>query len=188
MALALAAVTMVTPAAAAGQPPAEPSSEQPATSPAQDAGNLPVSLDKIKEALAQPSPGPLRGLDEAQFKTSVSEKQTISVEDLIATMDFNGGPAVAGGVYAYEVNKQTFPAVDNPSRQPYGAFNQPELLTVVIENLAAKYLGGRALNAVSSFERVRAEQAARDDLQQAIADYWAARTSTWAAQISTPWP
>ncbi len=93
-------------------------------------------------------------------------------------MDFNGGPAVAGGVYAYEVNKQTFPAVDNPSRQPYGAFNQPELLTIVVENLAVKYLGGRALNAVSSAERARAEQAARDQVQQAIADYWAAQTST----------
>jgi hypothetical protein len=179
---------MVTPAAAAGQWPAEPSSAQPATSTEQDAGQLPVSLDKIKQALAQPPLETLRGLDEAQFKTSISGKPTITVDDLIATMDFNGGPAVAGGVYAYEVNKQTFPAVDNPSRQPYGAFSQSELLTVAIENLAAKYLGGRALNAVSGFERARAEQAARDEVQQAIADYRAAQASTPVAQISMPRP
>ena len=32
------------------------------------------------------------------------------------------------------------PSVDNPLRQPYAAFNQPELLTILIENLVGHYL------------------------------------------------
>lgn len=179
--LILAVITTAAPALAADrQSPARSSSAQPEASAAQDAGSLPVSLEKIRQALAQTPAEPLRGLDERpHFKIGISEKQPISVEDLIASMDFKSGPAVAGGVYGYEVGRQAFPAVDNPVRQPYAAFNQPELLTIVIENLAAKYLGGRALNAVSSAERARAEQAARDEVQQAIADYWAAqKTST----------
>jgi hypothetical protein len=163
----------------AGPSPAQSSSAQSSVTPAQDDGNLPVSLDKIKNALAQTPVEPLRGLDERpHFKTGVSEKQTISIEDLLASMDFRSGPAVAGGLYGYEVSQQAFPAVDNPLRQPYAAFSQPELLTIVVENLAAKYLGGRALDAVSSAERARAEQAARDEVQRAIADYRTAQKTT----------
>jgi hypothetical protein len=165
--------------AADAQTSASSSAAQPAASSAQDTGNLPVSLDKIKEALAQTPAQPLRGLDEKpHFKIGVSEKQTFTFDDLLATMDFKGGPVVAGGLYAYELNRQAFPAVDNPLRQPYAAFNQAELLTIVIENLAAKYLGGRALSAVSDAERARAEQAARDEVQRALADFRAAQQTS----------
>jgi len=174
--LVLAVLMMA--AGAVAQTPATPPSGETGVSTQQDAGQLPVSLDKIKQALAETPAEPLRGLDERpRFRTGISEKQTISIDDLIRSMDFKSGPAVPGGLYGYEVSRQAFPATDNPLRQPYAAFNQPELLTVVIENLAAKYLGGRALDSVSSAERARAEQAARDEVQKAIADYRAAQAA-----------
>lgn len=163
----------------AQQAPSSPNSAdagQPASS-AQDAsGTLPVSLDKIKGALAQGAPEPLRGLDKVPtFKIEIREKQKISIDDLIRAMDFRTGPTVAGGLYAYEQNRLAFPAVDHPFQQPYAAFSQSELLTIVIENLAGKYLGGKMLNAVTTAQRTGAEQAARHEVQRAIADYCAAR-------------
>jgi hypothetical protein len=157
--------------------PTTPSSEQDAPL------NLPVSLNKIKGALTE-APALLRGLDERPlFKIEVRERQRIKIDDLLASMDFRTGPPVPGGLYGYEQNRLAFPAVDNPVHQPYAAFSQSELLTIVIENLAAKYLGGRALNAVSSAERARAEQAAREEVQRALADFWAQKA---AASPTTP--
>jgi hypothetical protein len=184
--LTLAGMLLTAPIAAAGQSPDQSSSTQTDASAPQDAGALPVSLDKIKRALAQAPAEPLRGLDEhPHFRIGVSEQQTMRVEDLIASLDFTSGPAAAGGLYGYEVNQQAFPSVDNPLRQPYAAFNQPELLTIVVENLAVKYLGGRALTAVSRAQRARAEQAARDEVLQAIVDYQATQETAQPATGAT---
>jgi hypothetical protein len=73
-----------------------------------------------------------------------------------------------------------WPSVDNPLRQPYAAFSQGELLTILIENLVGKYLGGKAVNAVSSAERAHAESAAREEVKQAIRDYCAAQPNNGA--------
>ena len=67
------------------------------------------------------------------------------------------------------------PSVDNPLRQPYAAFNQPELLTILIENLVGQYLGGKAISAISAAERAHAEAAARGEVRQAVAEYCGAQ-------------
>ena len=46
--------------------------------------------------------------------------------------------------------------------QPYAAFSGGQLLTILIENLVGKYLGGKMVDAVSAAERKRAEAAARE--------------------------
>ncbi len=137
--------------------------------------NLPVSIDKIREALQQPPPQlSLRTIDERPtFRVQIQERQRI--EELLATLNFKTGPAPGGGLYGYEQQRQMFPAADNPLRQPYAAFNQGELLTILIENLLGKYLGGRALNAVSDFERKRAEAAAKEEVRAAVTQYCAAQ-------------
>ena len=151
--------------------------QQTAPSPRQDAVpsfDLPVSLDRIKEGLEQTPTLSLRTLDERPtFRLQIFERQKI--EELLTTLNFKSGPTPAGGVYWNEVLRQMWPTVDHPLNQPYAAFNQGELLTILIENLVGKYLGGKALNAVSSAERAHAEAAARDEVQQAIRDYCAAQ-------------
>ena len=133
-----------------------------------------LARDKIKGALAR-GREPLRGPDDVPtFRLEIREKQKISIDDPIATMDFRSGPVVPAAV-CLDQNRLAFPAVDNPLQQPYAAFSQSELLTIVIENLAAKYLGGKMLNAVTTAQRTGAEQAARHEVQRAIADYCAAR-------------
>lgn len=183
MALVFAVILGAAPASA--QQPASSPAAPDASSHQDDAASLPVSLDKIRGALTRSPVEPLRGLDDKpHFTVEIREKQKITLDDLIRSMDFKSGPPAPGGLYAYEQNRLAVPSVDNPLRQPYAAFSQPELLTIVIENLAGKYLGGRALNAVSGAERSRAEQAARDEVQKALADFFAAQKST--APPTTP--
>jgi hypothetical protein len=133
-------------------------------------GNLPVSLDKIREGLQQTPALSLRALDERPtFRVQILERQKI--EELLASLNFKSGPTPAGGVYMYEQQRQMFNPVDRPLMQPYAAFNAGQLLTILIENLMGKYLGGKALDAVSKAERARAEANARDEVRAAVAQY-----------------
>jgi hypothetical protein len=133
--------------------------------------NLPVSLDKIKEALAQTPPVPLLKIDERPtFRVQIHERQKI--EELLATLNFkNTTPPPAGGIYMQEQNRIMFNPVDHPLVQPYAAFNQAELLTILIENLAGRYLAGKAADSISKAERARAEAQAREEVRTAVAEY-----------------
>jgi hypothetical protein len=131
---------------------------------------LPVSLAKIREALETTPMLSLRTIDERPtFRVQIRETQRL--EELLATLKFKPVPIPAGGVNMAEQNRIMFPWVDNPTRQQFGAFNQSELLTILVENLVGKYLGGKAINAVSKAERTSAEAAARDEVRSAVAQY-----------------
>ena len=140
---------------------------------------LPVSVTKIREALETTPILSLRTLDERPtFRVQIQDRQKI--EELLATLNFKTGPIPAGGLYMAEQQRVMFPSVDNPLRQPFAAFNQPELLTILIENLVGRYLGGKALNAISSAERAHAEAAARDEVRTAVAQYCSAQPNQGA--------
>lgn len=168
------------PAAAASQEPAAPSTGATAPSSVQDAPgdgaatklDLPVSLDRIRKALEQQPGRPLLRLPNTPiFRIEVRERNRL--QELLATLDFRGGPTPAGGLYAAEMQRVMFPSVSNPLAQPYAAFNQPELLTIILENLVGKYLIGKAFSAITAADRERAEAAAREDVRQTIAQYCA---------------
>ncbi len=143
--------------------------------------NLPVSLDKIREALAEAPAERLKGLDvKPHFRVQIQERQKF--EALLETLKFNSGPAIPGGLYGYDQQQRLFPKVDNPLVQPYAAFSQGELLQVMITTLVEKYLAGRLVGAVTSAERARAEEEARKEVARALDEFWAAR----AQQQDTP--
>ena len=179
LALLFVAILM-TAGVSAQEPSPSPSSEQTtastrstAASSAQDAKpNLPVSLDRIRKALEQQPAQPLLRLpDQPTFRIEIQERNRL--QELLATLDFKGGPTPAGGLYAAEMQRVMFPSVSNPLAQPYAAFNQPELLTIIIENLVGKYLIAKAFKAISAADRERAEAAAREEVRQTIAEYCA---------------
>jgi hypothetical protein len=163
------------PARAQAPKPSTPPDTPAADTSSEDNGlNLPVSLDKIKGALEQTPAISFRTLDERPtFRVMIRERQKL--DELLATLNYKAGPTPAGGVYGYEMQRQQFPSVDNPLRQPYAAFNQPELLTILIENLVGHYLGGKAINAISAAERAHAEAAARAEVRQAVSEYCSAQ-------------
>ena len=150
-----------------------PSSTVPQASSPEDGSNaLPVSLDRIREGLATaPAKSLLSSLERPpDFKVEV-EARTIA--HILSTLDFKTGPAPAGGLYGYEQQQRMFNPVDRPLAQPYAAFSTAELITIAVQNLMIKYLGGRIVDAVTAAERARAEAAARGEVTGAIASYCA---------------
>jgi hypothetical protein len=178
------------PSASTSKPPAPPPTGASAPSSTKDAQNapaddaatertLPVSVDRIRKALEQQPAQPLLRLPETPtFRIEIQERNKL--QELLATLDFRGGPTPAGGLYAAEMQRVMFPSVSNPLVQPYAAFNQPELLTIIIENLVGKYLIGKAFSAISAAERERAEAAAREEVRQTIAQYCAGQPNNGA--------
>jgi len=161
------------------KPSPPPDAPVPAASSDENELNLPVSLDKIKGALEQTPTISFRSIDERPtFRVMIRERQKL--DELLATLKYKAGPTPAGGVYNYEMQRQWFPPVDNPLSQPYAAFNQPELLTILIENLVGHYLGGKAINAISAAERAHAEAAARAEVRQAVSEYCSAQPNAGA--------
>lgn len=141
--------------------------------------DLPVSLDKIKGALEQTPLLSLRTIDERPtFRVQIRER--MKIEELLASLKFKPEYTPAGGIYMQEQQRVMFPSVDNPLVQPFAAFNQGELLTILIENLVGKYLGGRAMNSISKAERARAEAAAREEVHAAVEEYCNAQPNAGA--------
>ena len=185
-----AILAATTAAAQETQPSSAPQSSSQKDDNKKPESNLPVSLDKIKKELEQPPSPVLRGLDDKPtFKLEIHEKPKVSLDDLIKGLDFKAGPVPAGGVYAFEMQKQQFNSTDHPLAQPYAAFNQGELLTILVENLVGKYLAGKASNAITGAMRDRAVSTAREEVQQAVSDYCAAQPNHGAGiQICTSSP
>jgi hypothetical protein len=148
--------------------------------------DLPVSLDKIREALAQPSPSePLKGMNEQPtFRTQVQERQRF--EQLMESIKFDtAGPVVPGGRDAYDQQQRLFPRVDNPRLQPYGAFSTGEILTLGVEAFVEKYVAQKLAHVFSETLRAQAEREARDEVARSLAGFWAAQPAA-PAQESKP--
>src|SRR5580765_926848 len=148
-------------------------------------GDLPVSLDHIRDGLKRQATDSILKRVEIppDFRIQILEQQRIN--DMLSKLDFKhlNAPAPAGGLYGYDQQQRLFNSVDHPLVQPYAAFSGGELITVAIENLIARYLGGRVVSGVSDFERARAERAARQEVDKAIADYCAARPDRTDLQL-----
>jgi hypothetical protein len=170
-----------TPAASSAAPAS--ATEAPAAS--DRAADLPVSLNRIREGLEKPEESRLKNLDvRPDFSIQIEEQHRIN--EILSKIDFKTGPAPAGGLYGYEQQQRLFNPTDRPLQQPYAAFSGSELITIAIENLIAKYLGGKAVDAVTSAARAHAEAQAREEVDQTIADYCAARPDRNEISLCTP--
>lgn len=177
VAVVLAAATVGAQQAATSQKPADPPSSSEATGPADTqpsstpSGELPVSLDRIREGLAKPAPGStLKNVElKADFVVRVEERAHFL--KILDSLKIESGPAPLGGLRAHEQRERAFPKSERPLMQPYAAFSGGELLTLAIQGLAQKYLGGALINAVSNAQRASAERAARQEVASAVAEY-----------------
>ena len=137
---------------------------------------LPVSIDKIRGALAQPPPSePLKGLNEPPtFRLQIQERQRF--EALMDKIKFDKvGPIPAGGFDAYDQQQRLFPRNDNPRLQPYGAFSTSEILTLGVEALVEKYVAQKMAHVFGDALRAQAEREAREEVARALAGFWASQ-------------
>jgi hypothetical protein len=170
--------------APSGTPSGVPASPE-TTGPAGTQVDLPVSLDHIREALKKAPDQSLLRITElpADFRVVILEQQRIN--EIMSKLDFKSGPAPGGGLYGYDQQRRLFNPTDRPLMQPYAAFSGGEFFTIAIENLIKEYLGGRLVNAVGGAARGRAERAAREEVERAIADYCASRPDRANIHICT---
>lgn len=135
--------------------------------------SLPVSLEHIREGLKRQATESLlkRAEIPADFRVHIIEQQKL--DDMLSKLDFKSGvgPIPAGGIYAYEQQRRLFNPVDQPLAQPYSAFSGGELITIALQNLVARYLGGALIDSISDAERARAERAAREEVERDITTY-----------------
>ncbi len=144
---------------------------------------LPVSVERIRGALQGSTARPLLGLEEEPlFRVEIREKQRF--EELISSLKFDKGPVPRGGLYAYEQQQSVWSPQQHPEMQPYAPFNQGQLVVILFQEFLQRYLGGRVINAVAGSERTNAEEAAHEEVRQALAGFWAYQ----AAQLATQAP
>jgi hypothetical protein len=133
----------------------------------------PVSLDRIRAGLERPTGIVLANPEPAaDFRLHVLEQAKI--DELIRALDFKSGPAVPGGLYAYQ-QQQLMNLSSSPLTRPYAAFSGPELVTLAIENLVGQWLAGHVVSGIKDAARARTERLAREDVAHSIAEYCAAR-------------
>jgi hypothetical protein len=137
---------------------------------------VPVSLDKIRGALAQPPTEALKGLNEQPtFRLQIQEQQRF--EQLMDKIKFEGGtgPEVAGGRANYDMQRVLFPPVDNPLVQPYAAFNTGEVLTLGAEAIVEKLVIDKMAHVFGNMLRAQAEREAREEVARNLASLQAAQ-------------
>jgi hypothetical protein len=146
---------------------------------------LPVSLDKIREGLAQPAPAePLKGLNDPPptFKIEIQEQQKF--DQLVSKLKFDkGGPQVPGGIDAYEQYQRLFPRINNPLVQPYAAFSTGEIITLGVEALIEKYVAEKMAHVVGTALREQAEREAREEVARSLALFRASQPGSPAAAV-----
>jgi hypothetical protein len=147
----------------------------------EESPGLPVSVDRIRDALAAPSEKPLLRdfTDQPDFTLTVEER--VILEDFFKPEDFRTGPVPPGGLYAYEQQRVLSNSVDQPLHQPYAAFSSGELVTLAIQGLLFRYLGQEVVDQAIAAGRAADEAAARETVMKAIRSYCAAQPSGGAA-------
>lgn len=129
--------------------------------------DLPVSLERIREALASSRP---RSLLEAidvvpHFRLEVEQQRPTFVE-MFSPEAFKGGPVPPGGLYAFE------------QRQRLSLNSTPYVASVDLMSI----FSGIA-NVVSEARRARAAAAARAEVERAMAEFCAAQPDGGAGVV-----
>src|SRR5262245_47876817 len=165
--------------------PSSPTAAQKSSNADSQPGDLPVSLDHIRSGLKQQATESILKRVEIppDFRIEILEQQRI--DDMLSKLDFKHlkAPAPPGGLYGYDQQQRLFNPVNNPLAQPYAAFSGGELITVAMENLIARYLGGKVISGLTDAERAHAEKAARQEVEREIANYCAARPDRTDIQL-----
>ena len=146
LAVLLASVLLATPLSAQEQEPPPPPLD------------LPVSVERIREALSSPGPFLLDALNrQPNFRVEVEERRPTFAE-IFGGEDFKGGPVPPGGLYAYEQQRRMFPN------------STPPLFSID----ALPILSG-LVNAIGDWRRARSATAARAEVERAMAEFCAAQ-------------
>lgn len=115
---------------------------------------LPVSLDRIRSALAQPA-GTLQIETDHTADFTVHVRERAPLEEIVPSLDFRSGPVPPGGLYAFEQRQRL--------GQPYA--EQP---LIQIDVLPFAHV---VVDAIRHARHAAAERAAREQVRRELAAF-----------------
>ena len=143
-----------------GSPAEEPPDEQ--------APDLPVSLSRIRRGLSQPPAIKLNG-DRVVFRVEVLGKKP-TIEDILGP-DYLKGPVPNAGM----THQEFLDMVTPKDVQGYAAFSNREGMTVAATSFALQWALQKAIHKFETAQQDREREAARKEVQEALADLEKAR-------------
>jgi hypothetical protein len=158
--------------AASGTHPDDSAAQKPAAStPAQSddsAADLPVSLERIKRDLLRVPAIRLQG-DRNVYRVEVIGRKP-TIEDILGP-DYLKGPTPAGA----PTHQEFLDLVTPKDFQGYAAFNNREAMTVAATSFALQWALQRAIHKFETAKQERDREAARKEVQEALAELEKAR-------------
>jgi HAMP domain-containing protein len=145
--------------------------QKPATSTAQPddpVGELPVSLERIKRELARRPAIRLQG-DRNVYRVEVIGRKP-TIEDILGP-DYLKGPTPAGA----PTHQEFLDLVTPKDFQGYAAFSNREAMAVAATSFALQWALQRAIHKFETAKQERDREAARKEVQEALAELEKAR-------------
>lgn len=156
------------PRAAPGSTTAEQSSSAAEEPPDEQAPDLPVSLSRIRRGLSQPPAIKLNG-DRVVFRVEVLGKKP-TIEDILGP-DYLKGPVPNAGM----THQEFLDMVTPKDVQGYAAFSNREGMMVAATSFALQWALQKAIHKFETAQQDREREAARKEVQEALADLEKAR-------------
>ena len=150
----------------APQKPADADSA--ASAPDDGAAQLPVSLSRIRRSLSRP-PAIRVENQRVVFRVEVLGRK-LTIEDILGP-DYLKGPVPSGGMTHQEFLNMVTPK----DVQGYAAFNNREGMTVAATSFALQWALQKAIHKFETAKQEREREAARKEVQEALADLERAR-------------
>lgn len=146
---------------AAGEPASDPSENG-------SSADLPVSLGRIQRALSRPPAIRLEN-QRVVFRVEVLGRR-LTIEDILGP-DYLKGPTPSGAM----THQEFLDIVTPKDVQGYAAFNNREGLTVAATSFALQWALQKAIHKFETAKQDREREAARKEVQEALADLEKAR-------------
>jgi hypothetical protein len=129
---------------------------------------LPVSLSRIQRSLSRPPAIRLEN-QRVVFRVEVLARK-LTIEDILGP-DYLKGPVPSGGM----THQEFLDMVTPKDVQGYAAFNNREALTVAATSFALQWALQKAIHKFETAKQEREREAARKEVQEALADLERAR-------------
>ena len=140
-----------------------------AASPSERAPDLPVRLDRIQRALSRPPAIRLKG-ERVVFRVEILGRK-LTIEDILGP-DYLKGPVPSSGGMTHQ---EFLNMVTPKDYQGYAAFNNREGMMVAATSFALQWALQKAIHKYESAKQDREREAARKEVQEALADLERAR-------------
>jgi hypothetical protein len=136
--------------------------------PPEPVGDLPVSVERVQQALGRPPSLKLKG-ERPVFRVEVLGKK-LTIEDILGP-DYLKGPVPRAGM----THQEFLDMVTPKDYQGYAPYTNREAFTIAATSFALKWALQKAIHKYETAQQDRDREAARKEVQEALAELEKAR-------------